>query len=139
MESLSHAGYANAIICHSAKIVAEEHVGGDEVAEASPTSAKSLLLNVEHDLEEGVLFLDGGGETDYSDSKMNNPEFYQSLASLVGLRIFKDSQRVLSTSSLPTIHPSIHPFLPSDEIICAAILCFCCSQQLPAAAPSSSQ
>lgn len=46
MESLSHTGYANVIIYHFTKIVPAEHVGGDEVAEASQKSKKLFLLNV---------------------------------------------------------------------------------------------
>lgn len=38
-----------------------------------------------------------------SDSKMSNREFYQTLTSMFGLRLFKDFQLVVSTSSLPTI------------------------------------
>lgn len=57
MESLSHASYANTIICHFT--VPEEHVGGDEVAEAS--------------------------QKNYSDSEMNNSEeFYQNIDFLFG-------------------------------------------------------
>lgn len=44
MESISHVCYANAVICHFKKIVPGEHVGGDEVAEASQKS--TFLLNI---------------------------------------------------------------------------------------------
>lgn len=60
MESLSHTVYANVIICHLIRLEPKEHVGGDDVAEASQQSQNSFCQMSQMTLKGDFLLKCGG-------------------------------------------------------------------------------
>lgn len=112
MESLSHGVYANVIICHLTGLESEQHVGGDDVAEASQQS-QNLFCQMSQRILKGTFSLHVEASLSFY-SKF----FDLKVSSLVVLTVLEDFQLCLSLETekkVPNFCPRLNVSPGSNE------------------------